>query len=58
MSTQAWIFTFAGSSHPNYKDYLIEFYCLLKYESSKELKDSVLGNMLVNLTGRVEHGCG
>jgi hypothetical protein len=53
MSTQVWIFTFAGSSHPNYKDYLIEFYCLLKYESSKELKDAVLDNMLVNLTGEL-----
>ncbi|KIM79541.1 hypothetical protein PILCRDRAFT_10365 [Piloderma croceum F 1598] len=48
-----WIFTFAGSSNQNYKDYMLEFYCLLKYEASKDLKNAILNNMLVNLTGEL-----
>ncbi|KZP26721.1 hypothetical protein FIBSPDRAFT_909075 [Athelia psychrophila] len=48
-----WIFVFAGSSNQNYKEYLLEFYCLLKYESSQDLHDAILNNMLVNLTGEL-----
>lgn len=50
---QIWIFTFAGSANQHYKDYMLEFYCLLRYEASKDLKNGILNNMLVNLTGEL-----
>ena len=40
-------------SNQNYKDYMLELYCLLKYEASKDLSNAVLNNMLVNLTGEL-----
>lgn len=33
--------------------YLLEFYCLLKYESSQDLSNAILNNSLVNLTGEL-----
>ncbi|KAF8888940.1 hypothetical protein CPB84DRAFT_1816490 [Gymnopilus junonius] len=48
-----WIFVFAGSSHQNYVNYLLEVYCLLKYEALKDLQDAVLNNWLVNITGEL-----
>ncbi|KAJ7820375.1 hypothetical protein B0H13DRAFT_1921278 [Mycena leptocephala] len=33
-----WIFEFVGSSHQNYMAYLLEVYCFLRYEASKDLK--------------------
>ncbi|KAJ7098440.1 hypothetical protein C8R43DRAFT_865448, partial [Mycena crocata] len=42
-----WIFKFAGSSHHNYKVYLLEVYCLLRYEASKDLKNAILNNWLL-----------
>ncbi|KAJ7193717.1 hypothetical protein GGX14DRAFT_537504 [Mycena pura] len=44
-----WIFKFAGSSHQNYMKYLLEFYCLLRYESSKGLHDAILDNLLLRV---------
>ncbi|KAJ7929857.1 hypothetical protein B0H13DRAFT_2310245 [Mycena leptocephala] len=44
-----WIFKFAGSSHQNYMKYLLEMYCLLRYESSKGLHDAILDNLLVRV---------
>jgi hypothetical protein len=32
--------------------YLLELYCLLKYEASQDLNDAILNNSLVNLTGQ------
>ncbi|OJT06327.1 hypothetical protein TRAPUB_2789 [Trametes pubescens] len=45
------LFTFAGSSHTKYTSYLLEFLCILELESSNELRDSILGTLLINLTG-------
>ncbi|KAJ7210267.1 hypothetical protein B0H12DRAFT_957751, partial [Mycena haematopus] len=44
-----WIFKFAGSSHQNYMKYLLEVYCLLRYESSPGLSDAILDNWLVRV---------
>ncbi|KIJ89643.1 hypothetical protein K443DRAFT_154869, partial [Laccaria amethystina LaAM-08-1] len=48
-----WIFTFAGSTHQNYTTYLLEVYCLLRYEASQDLRDGILNNWLVNVTGEL-----
>ncbi|KAF8969042.1 hypothetical protein BDZ97DRAFT_1902760 [Flammula alnicola] len=50
---KVWIFTFAGSSHQNYMTYLLEMYCLLRYEASNDLRDGILNNWLVNVTGEL-----
>ncbi|KAJ6505452.1 hypothetical protein C8R45DRAFT_1181872 [Mycena sanguinolenta] len=44
-----WIFKFAGSSHQNYMKYLLEMYCLLRYEPSNSLHDAILDNLLVRV---------
>ncbi|KAJ7851294.1 hypothetical protein B0H14DRAFT_2296574, partial [Mycena olivaceomarginata] len=49
-----WIFKFAGSSHQNYMKYLLEFYCLLRYEASEGLTDAILDNLLLRI--KVELG--
>ncbi|THU86113.1 hypothetical protein K435DRAFT_581819, partial [Dendrothele bispora CBS 962.96] len=43
------IFIFAGGGNANYHDLLLEMYCLFCYESSKDLKDAIWNNWLVNL---------
>ncbi|KAJ8087622.1 hypothetical protein PM082_006455 [Marasmius tenuissimus] len=48
-----WLFMFAGSSNSNYRDLLLEMWCLFKYEASQELKDAIWNNWLVNLTGEL-----
>ncbi|KAJ7027286.1 hypothetical protein C8F04DRAFT_1212422 [Mycena alexandri] len=48
-----WIFTYAGSSHQQYMAYLLELYCFLKYDASVDLRDAVLNNWLVNITGEL-----
>ncbi|KAF7339868.1 hypothetical protein MVEN_01903600 [Mycena venus] len=48
-----WIFKFAGSSHQNYMAYLLEVYCFLRYETSKDLNNAILNNWLVNVTGEL-----
>ncbi|KAJ7719724.1 hypothetical protein B0H16DRAFT_1794341 [Mycena metata] len=48
-----WIFKFAGSSHQNYMSYLLEVYCLLRYESSDALRDTILDHWLLNLSGEL-----
>ncbi|KAJ7218595.1 hypothetical protein GGX14DRAFT_390366 [Mycena pura] len=45
------IFMFAGASKQNYTTILLDLYCLFRYEASKELKDAIWNNWLVNLTG-------
>ncbi|THU88976.1 hypothetical protein K435DRAFT_865755 [Dendrothele bispora CBS 962.96] len=47
------IFIFAGGGNTNYRDLLLEMYCLFCYESSKDLKDAIWNNWLVNVTGEL-----
>ncbi|KAJ7736175.1 hypothetical protein B0H14DRAFT_2639033 [Mycena olivaceomarginata] len=44
-----WIFKFAGSSHRNYMKYLLEFYCLLRYEASEGLSNAIFDNLLLRI---------
>ena len=46
------LFTFAGSSHSKYTNYLLEMVCSLELESSPELRDAILRSTVVNLTGK------
>ncbi|KAF8872739.1 hypothetical protein BD779DRAFT_1708992 [Infundibulicybe gibba] len=46
------LFTFAGSSHTKYTNYLLEMLCDLELESSPLLREAVLRSMLVNLSGQ------
>ncbi|KAJ7089959.1 hypothetical protein C8R44DRAFT_957834 [Mycena epipterygia] len=48
---KVWILNFAGSSNHNYANYLLETYCLHRYEASKDFSDAMLNNWLVNPTG-------
>lgn len=50
---QIWIFKFAGSSHQNYMSYLLEVYCMLRYEASKDLRNAILNNWLLNIKGEL-----
>lgn len=50
---QIWIFSFTGTSNRNYSNWLLELYCLLRYESSKDLSNGILNNWLVNLEGEL-----
>ena len=52
---QIWIFKFAGSSHANYVNYLLEVYCMLRYEASLDLRNAILNNWLVNIKGELGH---
>ncbi|THG93874.1 hypothetical protein EW026_g7477 [Hermanssonia centrifuga] len=45
------MFCFAGSSHTKYTAYTLETICNLELESSPELKDAILRNMLINPSG-------
>ncbi|KAH7920579.1 hypothetical protein BV22DRAFT_996910, partial [Leucogyrophana mollusca] len=51
------LFTFAGSSHTKYVNYLLEQITSLELESSPELRDATLRSMLVNLTGQPGSFC-
>ncbi|THU81189.1 hypothetical protein K435DRAFT_694087 [Dendrothele bispora CBS 962.96] len=42
-----WIFLFSGSSHQQYASYLLELHCLLEFESSPALRQTILNNYLV-----------
>ncbi|KAJ7756790.1 hypothetical protein DFH07DRAFT_742456 [Mycena maculata] len=48
-----WIFKFAGSSHQNYMAYLLEVYCMLRYEASNDLRNAILNNWLLNIKGEL-----
>ncbi|KAJ7716863.1 hypothetical protein B0H16DRAFT_1338536, partial [Mycena metata] len=48
-----WIFKFAGSSHSNYVRYLLEVYCMLRYEASTDLRNAILDNWLLNIKGEL-----
>ncbi|EIW81039.1 hypothetical protein CONPUDRAFT_137143 [Coniophora puteana RWD-64-598 SS2] len=52
------LFTFAGSSHSKYVNYLLESIVSAELESSPELHDAMLTAMLVNLTGQPGHFMG
>ncbi|KAJ6568126.1 hypothetical protein B0H10DRAFT_1658796, partial [Mycena sp. CBHHK59/15] len=49
---KVWILCFSGSSNRNYANYLLETYCLHRYESSKDFSNAMLNNWLVNLSGK------
>jgi hypothetical protein len=49
------LFTFAGSSHQNYANYLLEFICNFEYEIPPPLKDVLFSSYLVNLSGLPGH---
>ena len=34
-------------------NYLLEVYCLLRYKASQDLRDAILNNWLVNITGEL-----
>ncbi|KAJ7784967.1 hypothetical protein DFH07DRAFT_726168 [Mycena maculata] len=46
-----WILCFAGSGNHNYTNYLLETYCLHRYEASKDFSNAMLNNSLINLRG-------
>ena len=46
------LFTFAGSSHSKYTNYLLEMVCSLELESNPELCDAILHSTVVDLTGK------
>ncbi|KAK7446004.1 hypothetical protein VKT23_014627 [Stygiomarasmius scandens] len=50
---KVWTFIFAGSGNSNYRDLLLEMYCLFHYKSSTNLKDAIWNNWLVNVTGEL-----
>ncbi|KAJ7043878.1 hypothetical protein C8F04DRAFT_1361422 [Mycena alexandri] len=47
-----WIFGFSGSTNRNYASYLLETYCLHKYEASKAFSDAMFNNWLVSFGGK------
>ncbi|KAJ7586426.1 hypothetical protein C8J56DRAFT_1084827 [Mycena floridula] len=46
------LFTFAGSTHTKYTNYLLEMLCDLELESSPALRDAILDNWLICVSGR------
>ncbi|KAJ6631665.1 hypothetical protein B0H10DRAFT_1772569 [Mycena sp. CBHHK59/15] len=46
-----WIMNFSGSSNHNYATYLLETYCLHRFEASKEFSDAIFNNSLVSPNG-------
>ncbi|KAE9391314.1 hypothetical protein BT96DRAFT_945441 [Gymnopus androsaceus JB14] len=42
-----------GAGNTNYVNLLLEMYCLFQYKSSKNLKDAIWNNWLVNVTGEL-----
>lgn len=46
------LFLFAGSTHTNYTNYLLETLCNLELECSRELREATLRGLLINLSGR------
>ncbi|KAH9948898.1 hypothetical protein B0H21DRAFT_689338 [Amylocystis lapponica] len=52
------LFTFAGSSHSKYTSYLLETVCSLELESSPELRETILSQLVVNLSGQPGHFTG
>ncbi|KAJ7327496.1 hypothetical protein DFH08DRAFT_710387 [Mycena albidolilacea] len=52
-----WIFCFSGSSNRNYAGYLLETYCLHRYETSQDFSDAMLNNWLINLSGKKYSEC-
>ncbi|KAK7028065.1 hypothetical protein VNI00_015016 [Paramarasmius palmivorus] len=47
------MYIFPGGGNTNYRDLLLDLWCLFKYETSKNLKDALWNNILVNLTGEL-----
>ncbi|KAJ7023352.1 hypothetical protein C8F04DRAFT_1048051 [Mycena alexandri] len=50
---KSWIFKFTGSAHQNYVNYLLEVYCMLRYEASKGLSDAILDHWLLKIKGEL-----
>ncbi|THU78559.1 hypothetical protein K435DRAFT_588157, partial [Dendrothele bispora CBS 962.96] len=48
-----WTFIFAGGGNSNYRDLLLQMYCLFRYQSSTDLRDAIWNNWLVNVTGEL-----
>lgn len=46
------LFSFAGSTHSKYTNYLLEFITEFELESNQVIRDATLSGMLVNLSGR------
>ncbi|KAJ7105862.1 hypothetical protein C8R44DRAFT_715216 [Mycena epipterygia] len=46
-----WIFCFCGSGNRNYTNYLLETYCLHRYEASKDFSNAMFNNWLINWRG-------
>jgi hypothetical protein len=46
------LFTFAGSSHSKYTNYLLETLCNLELESGPALREAILRSTLVSLSGK------
>ncbi|KAJ6562926.1 hypothetical protein B0H10DRAFT_2239795 [Mycena sp. CBHHK59/15] len=46
-----WILSFCGSGNRNYTNYLLETYCLHRYEASKDFSNAMFNNWLINLRG-------
>ncbi|KAL0061595.1 hypothetical protein AAF712_011564 [Marasmius tenuissimus] len=44
---KVWTFMFAGSTHQQYSQFLLELHCLLEFESSPPLCTAILNNYLV-----------
>ncbi|KAJ7488761.1 hypothetical protein B0H11DRAFT_1860327 [Mycena galericulata] len=47
------IFTFGGTPNQNYMGYMLDLYALLEFECSPELKEALLNNWLINLSGEI-----
>ncbi|KAJ7627263.1 hypothetical protein FB45DRAFT_749505 [Roridomyces roridus] len=50
---KVWIFAFAGASKSNYTTILVNMYCFFRYEATKDLREAVWNNWLINLTGEL-----
>ncbi|KAG6906503.1 hypothetical protein DXG01_013606 [Tephrocybe rancida] len=48
-----WMFSFTGTNNHNYSNWLLELFCLFKYEALKDMENGLLNNWLVNITGEL-----
>ncbi|KAJ7939198.1 hypothetical protein B0H13DRAFT_2300950 [Mycena leptocephala] len=47
-----WIFNFSGSTNRNYANYLLETYCLHRYEASPDFSNAMFNNWLLSTDGK------
>ncbi|KAI0260320.1 hypothetical protein BC834DRAFT_832002 [Gloeopeniophorella convolvens] len=50
-----WLFSFAGSGHNRYSQYLVEMFCNLELEYPEPMRRALFENWLVNRTGKPGH---